>query len=67
MNEKTCLIWVFMGAIFAGSALITLLLIEFHINFFAALLYSMPFIIAVAMGGGFMCYRLSLKRNRASS
>ncbi len=67
MNEKACLIWVFMGAIFAGSALITLLLIEFHVNFFAALLYSMPFIIGATMGGGILCYRLSLKRQKVSS
>ena len=67
MNEKACLIWVFMGAIFAGTALISVLLIEFNVNFLAALFYSMAFIVAVTMGGSFLCYRRSLKRNHFSA
>lgn len=67
MNGRACLIWVFLGAIFAGSAMITFFLIELRINFLTALLYSMPFIVAGTFAGGFACYRLSLRRTRLTT
>ncbi len=62
MEARSCLVWVLLGSIFVGAGLVTVMLIEFQVTVLAALLYTMPAVIAVTLGGCFLCYRLSQKR-----